>query len=36
MNDAELILPRKRDRFRGNGHHAVGIWRETEDSFLKI
>jgi hypothetical protein len=36
MNDADLILPRKRDGFRGNGHHAFGTWHETEDSFLKI
>ena len=36
MNDAELILPRKRDRLRGNGHYAFGIRHEAEDSFLKI
>ena len=36
MNDAELILPRKRDGFRGSGHYAFGIRHETEDSFLKI
>jgi hypothetical protein len=36
MNDAELILPRKRDRFHGHGHHAFGTWHKTEDSFLKI
>jgi hypothetical protein len=36
MYDAELILPRKRDRFRGHGHHALGTWHKTEDSFLKI
>jgi hypothetical protein len=36
MNDTELILPRKRDGFRRNGHHAFGICHEAEDSFLKI
>ena len=36
MNDAELILPRKRDRFCGHGHHAFGTWHKTEDSFLNI
>jgi hypothetical protein len=36
MYDAELILPRKRDGFRGHAHHAFGIRHEAEDSFLKI
>ena len=36
MNDAELILPRKHDRFRGGGHRAFGTRHETENSFLKI
>jgi len=36
MNDAELVPPRKLDRFRGHGHHALGTWHKTEDSFLKI
>src|SRR5580693_7472164 len=36
MNNAELILTCKRDRFRGKRHHAFGIRHETENSFLKI
>jgi hypothetical protein len=36
MNDAELVLPRKRDGFRGHGHHAFGAWHKAEDSLLKI
>jgi hypothetical protein len=31
MNDAEPILPRKRDGFRGHGHHAFGTssWKPS-------
>src|SRR3984957_8164023 len=36
MNDAELILPPNRGRFRRHGHHALGTWHKAEDSFLKI
>src|ERR1700719_3834717 len=36
MYDAELILPRERDGFRGHAHHAFRIRHEAEDFFLKI